>query len=123
MAGQEILVRYGGASWFEVKNIPYSNVDYASTMWRPDLHPLPCREGIRFTTGADGRHSFAILDAIIPAGTILEISLCVEMSLNVVDQFPALWDFVLIGTTMQKVYIREGAKFCWQIPIRTNVYV
>ena len=45
-AGQEIFVRYGSAKWFENKNIPYVDVDYASTMWRPDLHPLPCRQNV-----------------------------------------------------------------------------
>ena len=95
-AGQEILVRYGSAKWFEVKNIPYLDVDYASTMWRPDLHPLPCRQRVGKITGADGRHTFAVLEAV-PSGTVLEISLCVEVSVIVVDQFPFLWDFVLSG--------------------------
>ena len=98
MAGQEIFVRYGGAGWFEGKNIPYADVDYASTMWRPDLHPLPCRQSVRHTTGADGQHSFAVPKAI-QSGTVLEISLCVEVSVVVVDQFPYLWDFVLTGET------------------------
>ena len=105
-AGQEILVWYGGADWFERRNIPYADVDYASTMWRPDLHPLPCRQSVRQTTGADGRHSFAVHVDTIPSGTVLEISLCVEVSLNVVDQFPVLWDFVIIGATLQTVCTR-----------------
>ena len=113
-AGQEILVRYGTAQWFEVKNIPYADVDYASTMWRPDLHPLPCRQTVRHTTGADGRHSFAIVADTIPSGTILETSLCMEVSLNVVDQFPVLWDFVIMDTTTQTVCAREDAEVCWQ---------
>ena len=50
------------------------------------------------TTGADGRHSYAVLEAV-PSGTILENSLCVEVSVPVVDQFPFLWDFVLTGET------------------------
>ena len=105
-AGQEILVRYGSAQWFESKNIPFADVDYANTMWRPDLHPLPCREKVHPTTGTDGRHHFAVLADTISSGTILEISLCVEVSLNVVDQFPVLWDFVLIGATAQTVCAR-----------------
>ena len=113
-AGQEILVRYGNAKWFESKNIPYADVDYASTMWRPDLHPLPCRQPIRQTTGADGRHSFAVLADTIPSGNILEISLCVEVPLNVVDQFPILWDFMIIDATTQTVCAREHAEICWQ---------
>jgi len=97
-AGQEILVRYGSAKWFEVKNIPYADVDYASTMWRPDLHPLPYRRKVAQRTGADGRYSYAVLENIRP-GSILEISLCVEVSVVVVDQLPFLWDFVLTGET------------------------
>ena len=100
---QEILVRYGGADWFEGRNIPYADVDYASTMWRPDLCPLPCRQNVHPTTGADGRDSFAIVADTISSGTVLEISLCVEVSITVVDQFPFLWDFVLIDTTTQTV--------------------
>ena len=118
------MVRYGSAKWFERKNIPYSDVDYASTMWRPDLHPLPCPQSIRKTTGADGRHSFAVRKAV-PSGTVLEISLCVKVSVIVVDQFPVLWDFVLIGATAQTVCARENAEVCWQpsILIRTNISV
>ena len=113
-AGQEILVRYGSAKWFESKNIPYSDVDYASTMWRPDLHPLPCRQNVRQTTGPDGRHSFAVVADTMPSGTVMDISLCVEVSLIVVDQFPFLWDFVLIDPTTQTVCAREDAEVCWQ---------
>ena len=97
-AGQEIFVRYGDAEWFESRNIQYADVDYASTMWRPDLHPLPCRQNVDQTTGADGRHSYAVVEAV-PSGTVLEISLCLEVSVRVVDQFPFLWDFVLTGET------------------------
>ena len=97
-AGQEIFVRYGGVEWFENKNIPYADVDYASTMWRPDLHPLRCRVSFDHVTGADGRHSFTILEAV-SSGTVLEISLCVDVSVIVVDQFPFLWDFVFTGKT------------------------
>ena len=105
-AGQEILVRYGDASWFESKKIPYADVDYASTRWRPDLHPLPCRQRVRPTTGADGRHSFAVLVDTIPSGTVVEISICVEVSVIVVDQFPILWDFVVMDATTQQVCAR-----------------
>ena len=97
-AGQEIFIRYGSAKWFEVKNIPYTDVDYENTMWRPDLQPLPCRQRVAPTTEADGRHSFTVVEAIT-SGTVLEISLCVEVSVVVVDQFPYLWDFVLTGET------------------------
>ena len=95
-AGQEVFGRYGSAKWFEIKNIPYADVDYASTMWRPDLDPLPCRQSVSLTTAADGRHSF-VVGEVIPSGTVLEISLCVEVSVIVIDQFPYLWDFVLTG--------------------------
>ena len=67
-------------------------------MWRPDLHPLPCRQSVAQTTGADGRHSFAVREAV-PSGTVLEISLCLEVPVVFVDQFPFLWDFVLTGET------------------------
>ena len=111
-AGQEVLVSYGGAEWFKSKNIPYTDFDYASTMWRPDLHPLPCRQGVRHTTGANDQDKFAVLEAV-PAGTVLEISRCVEVSVAVVDQFPYLWDFVIMGqTTTQTVCAREHADLC-----------
>ena len=93
-AGQELFLRYGGANWFQCKNIPCTDVDYASTMWRPDLHPLPCRQNVDQATGADGRHSYTVVEAV-PSGSVLEISLCLEVSVSVVDQFPYLWDFVL----------------------------
>ena len=110
-AGQEILVRYGGAHWFESKNIPYSDADYASTMWRPDLEPLPCRENINLTTGADGRPIFSV-PTMLPSGIVMDVSLCVKVSLIVVDQFH-LWDFVLIDPTAQTVCAREDAEVCW----------
>ena len=108
-AGQEILVRYAGAEWFESKSIPYTEVDYARTMWRPDLHPLPCRENVRHITGADGRQIFAFMADTITSGTVLEVSLCVEVSVIVVDQFPFLWDFVLIDSTTQTVCVCEDS--------------
>ena len=97
-AGQELFFRYDNAEWFEYKNISYVDVDYASTRWRPDLHPLPCRKEVVQTTGADGRHRYAVVEAV-PSGTVLEISLCLEVPVIVVDQFPYLWDFVLTGET------------------------
>ena len=97
-AGQEIFIRYGNAQWFERKKIPFADVDYASTMWRPGLQPLPCRVKVAQTTGADGRRSFAVLEAV-PSGAVLEISRCLEVSVGAVDQFPFLWDFVLTGET------------------------
>ena len=110
-AGQEIFVRYGDARWFEIKNIPYADVDYASTMWRPDLHPLPCRQSFNKITGADGQHRFSF-PAKVPLGAVMDVSLCVEVSLNVVDQFPFLWDFVIMGATTQTVCAREDAEVC-----------
>ena len=98
-AGQEILVQYGSVNWFLLKNIPYADVDYASTMWRPDLHPLPCRQRVAPIAGADGRHCYAVAVDTIPSGTVVEISLCLAVSAIVIDQFPYLWDFVLIGET------------------------
>ena len=35
----------------------------------------------------------------MPSGAVLENSLCVEVSVIVIDQFPYLWDFVLTGET------------------------
>ena len=116
-AGQEIFVKYGTAAWFENKNLPYFDVDYARTMWRPDLHPLPCRESVRHTPpGVDGRHSFAAMADTIPSGTVVDISLCLEVSLFVVDQFPFLWDFVLVAAASQTVCVCvcEDAEVCWQ---------
>ena len=95
-AGQEIFIRYGSPQWFQCKNIPYSVVDYATTMWRPELNPLPCRQSMTITVGADGRKVFTVVRDI-PSGTVLEISLCVEIWVTAVDQFPYLWDFVLTG--------------------------
>ena len=100
-AGQELFIRYGEAQWFQCKNIQRVDVDYASTMWRPDLQPLPCRQNVAQTAGTDGRHSYAVVEAV-PPGTVLEISLCLEVSVRVVDQFPYLWDFVLPGETQNE---------------------
>ena len=102
--GQEVLVRYSTAQWFESKNIPYSDVDYASTMWRPDLQPLPCRENVDLATGWGGRHTFSVL-AELPSGTVMDIAPCVKVSLIAVDQF-LLWDFVIIDATTQTVCAR-----------------
>ena len=122
-AGQEILVEYGGADWFKRRNIPYADVDYASTMWRPDLHPLPCRKNVNLATGADGRPTFSV-PAMLPADTVMDISPCVKVSIIVVDQF-LLWDFVLMDSTEQMVCAREDTQVCWQpsILIRTNISV
>ena len=75
-------------------------------MWRPELHPLPCRQNVAHTTGADGQHSFAVREAV-PSGTVLEISLCVEVSVIAVDQFPFLRDFVLTGE-MENGFADQG---------------
>ena len=98
VAGQEIFHMYGGPQWFASKNLPYIDIDYASTRWRPELQPLPCRKNVIQTTGADSRHSYTVLETV-PSGTVLEISVCLEVSLIVVDQFPYLWDFVITGET------------------------
>ena len=97
-AGQELFFRYGGPSWFEVKNVPYADIDYASTRWRPDLKPLPCRKNVIQISGADGRPRYGVREAV-PSGAVLEISLCLEVPVMVVDQFPYLWDFVLTRET------------------------
>ena len=96
--GQEIFYGYGGPKWFEARKVPYAEVDYASTRWRPDLQPLPCRKNVIQTTGADGRRSYVVLEAV-PSGAILEISLCLDVPIVVVDQFPFLWDSVLTRET------------------------
>ena len=95
-AGQEILVQYRSSEWFKVREISFGEVDYASTVWRPDLCSLPCRQNVAKIIGEDGRHSFAVQEAV-PSGTVLETSLCVEISIVAVDQFPPLWDFVFTG--------------------------
>ena len=116
-AGQEFLVQYGNAKWFEDKNITYADVDYASTMWRPDLRPLPCRQSVHHTTGADGQRSFAVRK-VVPSGTVVEVSLCVEVSVMVVDQLPFLWDFVLTGEMeMFSLFLQTG--FCLLIRAHT----
>ena len=108
-AGQEIFYRYGSARWFEKRNIPYVDVDYASTRWRPGLDPLPCRKKVILTIDADGRHSYAIREAV-PSGTVVEISLCLDVPVIVVNQFPFLRDFVLTGKMQH-------------IPVYTNTHV
>ena len=120
------MVSYGDMDWFEAKGVPYVHVDYASTMWRPKLRPLPCRVNIRHTTYEDGRDSFVVLDDTVPVNAILDISPCVKVSIIVIDQFPVLWDFVLFGATEpQTVCAREDAVVCWQpsILIRKNISV
>ena len=107
--GQELFIRYGGAQWFKSKNISVTNVDYASTMWRPDLHPLPCRRKVKQQNGADGRHNYTILEAV-PSGTVLEISPCLEVSLIVVDQFH-LWDFVITGEMENECRLSVANRF------------
>ena len=89
-AGQELFYMYGGTSFVDV--------DYASTRWRPDLQPLPCRKNVVQTMGADGRRGYAVREAV-PSGAILEISFCLNLPVIVVDQFPFLWDFVLTRET------------------------
>ena len=76
----------------------HTHTHNASTMWRPDLQPLPRRKNVLRITGADGLRGYAVLDAI-PAGTVMEISLCLEVPVSVVDQFPILSDIALTGET------------------------
>ena len=97
-AGQELFYWYGDAQWFKTKNISHTEVDYANTMWRPDLQPLPCRKDVIQTIAADGRRSYAVREAVA-SGAVVEISLCLVVPLVVVDQLPYLWDFVLTGET------------------------
>ena len=109
-AGQELLVRYNDAQWFKSKNIPYSDVDYASTIWRPDLKPLPCRKNVDLWTESDGRPTFAV-QAMVSSGTVMDVSPCVKVSVIVVDQL-LLWDFALMDQTAQMVCTREDAEVC-----------
>ena len=95
-AGHEIFVSYGGPDWFEDKNLPYIDVDYARTQWRPELHPLPCRQDVVQRTGADGTRSYVVL-AAVSSGTGLDISPCLEVPANVVDDSPYLRDSTLNG--------------------------
>lgn len=97
-AGQEIFVSYGNAEWFEDKDIPIIDIDYASTQWRPELHPLPCRQNVIQRKGRDGRLRYIVLALYISSGTVLEISLCLEMPTIVVDKY-FLWDYALTGLT------------------------
>ena len=85
-------------------------------MWRPDLHPPPCRQTVAETTGADGRNDFYVLEETISSGTVVEISSCVEVPITVVDQFPYLWGFVIMDATTQMVCAREDTEV-----IRTNI--
>ena len=94
-AGQEVFVSYGDAEWFEDKNISYIDVDYASAQWRPELHPLPCRQNVVQRKGRDGRLRYIAL-ADISSGTVIEISVCLEMPTIAVDKF-SLWDYALTG--------------------------
>ena len=92
-------------------------------MWRPDLEPLPCRESLNLTTGADGRPIFSAPDKL-PSGTVMDVSLCVKVSIIIVDQF-VLWDYVLIDEATRTVCVREDAEVCCQVSIliRTNISV
>ena len=91
-------------------------------MWRPELEPLPCRENIVLETDEGGRSIFSAPNAL-PAGTVMDVSPCVKISVNVADQF-FLWDAVLIATG-KTVCACEDAEVCWQPSIltRTNIRV
>ena len=97
-AGQELFAFYGGESWFLSKGIAYTAVDYASTMWRPDLQPLPCCQDIEQATDANGLRSYTAPSAI-PSGTVLDVSLSLAVPAKYLDQFPALRDSTLPGQT------------------------
>ena len=47
----------------------------------------------------------------LPSDTVIDITLCVMVSVIVVDQF-LLWDFVLMDATAQTVCAREDAEIC-----------
>ena len=48
----------------------------------------------------------------MPSGVILDVSICVKVSVVVVDQFPFLWDFVLTGETENNEYTGVPTDFC-----------
>ena len=114
-AGQEIFIRYSSAHWFEIRSIPFADVDYASTMWRPDLQPLPCRQSVAQSTGADGRHSFFVREAV-PSGAVIEVSLSVEVPLDIADHIPSLRDFVLTGE------MESEKVLCFLSPLTTSIH-
>ena len=97
-AGQELFVFYGGKKWFDSKGVSYATVDYANTMWRPDLQPLPCWRNVEQATDANGLRSYTALSAI-PSGTVLDISLCLAVPANFVGQFLVLRNSTLPGQT------------------------
>ena len=103
-AGQEIFMSYGGANWFEDKNLSYVDVDYASTKWRPELHPLPCPQKVVQRIEVDGTRSY-VVPAAISAGTVLEVSICLEVPAILVDEF-FLRDYILTGWS-------DGEHTCW----------
>ena len=93
-AGEEIFVSYGDPDWFEDKGLPYVPVDAALARWRPELTPLPCRiPVIQKTADGDDDVSYIIMRDV-PAGTVLETSLCLEMPPDTVDTY-SLGDVVL----------------------------
>ena len=104
------MVLYGSAQWFKYKNIPYSDVDYASTIWRSDLHHLPCPKNVDLAARADGHPTF-VVQTMVSSRTVLIMSPCVKVSIIVVDQL-LLWDFVLMDQTAQMVCTREDAEVC-----------
>ena len=96
--GEEIFVQYGDSEWFEGHGLTYVSVDPALAMWRPELTPLPCRQPvIQKTADDDGDVSF-IITRDVSEGTLLEISACIKMPVDLVDTY-SLGDVVLTGHT------------------------
>ena len=97
-AGQELFVSYGGEKWFKNKGLPLTVVDYGSTMWRPELKPLPCCLDIQQATEDNGTRTYTSL-AAIPANTVVDVSLCLDVPASFIKDFPSLRDSVLPGQT------------------------
>ena len=97
-AGQELFVSYGGEKWFKNKGLPLTVVDYGSTMWRPELKPLPCCQNIQQETKANGARTYTSLTAI-PVDTVVDISLSLDVLASAFEHFPGLRDFTLPGQT------------------------
>ena len=92
--GEEIFVQYGDSEWFEGHGLTYVSVDPALAMWRPELTPLPCRQPVDQIAADDDDDVSYIITKDVPAGTVLETSLCLEMPPDTVDTY-SLGDVVL----------------------------
>lgn len=73
-------------------------------MWQPDLHPLPCRQSVAQRKRTDGRHTFSVREAV-SSGTVLEVSLCLAVSITAIDRFPYLRDFVITGEAENDILV------------------